>query len=59
MLDAALATFTKHVRGGREVERINCHHNYAAVEPHVVGNDLRNLWITRKGPSERVSANEG
>lgn len=37
-----------HVRRGREVERINCHHNYAAVERHVVGNDIRDLWITRK-----------
>jgi tRNA-splicing ligase RtcB (3'-phosphate/5'-hydroxy nucleic acid ligase) len=49
MLDAALATFLKHVRRGREVERINCHHNYAAVERHVVGNETRDLWITRKG----------
>jgi tRNA-splicing ligase RtcB (3'-phosphate/5'-hydroxy nucleic acid ligase) len=49
MLDAALSTFVKHVRRGREVERINCHHNYAAVERHHVGSETKDLWITRKG----------
>jgi RNA-splicing ligase RtcB len=49
MLDAALETFVKFVRRGREVERINCHHNYATQERHVVGGVERDLWITRKG----------
>jgi RNA-splicing ligase RtcB len=49
MLDSAIDTFTKIVRRGREVERINCHHNYAAVETHVIDGEKRDLWITRKG----------
>ncbi len=49
MLDAAIETFTRFVRKGREVERVNCHHNYAARETHVVDGVERELWITRKG----------
>lgn len=49
MLDAALSTFQTFARRGREVERINCHHNYAAVETHSVNGEQRDLWITRKG----------
>jgi RNA-splicing ligase RtcB len=49
MLDAAIDTFVKHVRKGREVERINCHHNYAQIETHEVDGVPRDLWITRKG----------
>jgi RNA-splicing ligase RtcB len=49
MLDAAIETFTKVVRKGREVERVNCHHNYAARETHKVDGVPRELWITRKG----------
>jgi RNA-splicing ligase RtcB len=49
MLDAAIETFVKHVRKGREQERINCHHNYAQRETHVVNGESRELWITRKG----------
>jgi tRNA-splicing ligase RtcB (3'-phosphate/5'-hydroxy nucleic acid ligase) len=49
MLDAAIKTFTTFVRQGREVERINCHHNYATQETHVVDGVARGLWITRKG----------
>jgi RNA-splicing ligase RtcB len=49
MLDAAIDTFTRAVRRGREVERINCHHNYAARETHLVNGVERELWITRKG----------
>ena len=33
----------------REVERINCHHNYTEQETHVVDGEERKLWITRKG----------
>ena len=49
MLDAAIETFTRFVRKGREVERVNCHHNYAARETHAVNGVMRELWITRKG----------
>jgi RNA-splicing ligase RtcB len=49
MLDAAVETFNKFVRKGREVERINCHHNYAAKETHKVNGEWQELWITRKG----------
>jgi RNA-splicing ligase RtcB len=49
MLDAAISTFTKHVRRGRELQRVNCHHNYAQLETHKVNGELEELWITRKG----------
>ncbi len=45
MVDAALREVTGFVGGGREVERINCHHNFAQQERF--GDRL--LWITRKG----------
>ncbi len=40
---------TKGRRHRYEVERINCHHNYADRETHMVNGELRELWITRKG----------
>jgi RNA-splicing ligase RtcB len=49
MLTAALEVFTTFVRRGRETERINCHHNYATRETHVVEGISREMWITRKG----------
>ena len=49
MLDAAFDTFRTYVRRGREVERVNCHHNYAAREIHSVDGVERELWVTRKG----------
>jgi tRNA-splicing ligase RtcB len=52
MLDALLATFFEFVGRGREVDRINCHHNYTARERHFG----RELWITRKGA---ISARQG
>jgi RNA-splicing ligase RtcB len=60
MLSAAFETFTKFLAGRsrsagapiREIERINCHHNYAAQEVH---ND-RKVWVTRKGA---ISARDG
>ena len=33
------------ITGGRPVQWINCHHNYAALERH----DGREVWVTRKG----------
>ena len=52
MMDAMLAVFIDFVGRGREVERVNCHHNYTAQESH----HGRNLWITRKGA---ISARQG
>ncbi len=45
MMDAALAAFFRFVGTGKELERVNCHHNFTQREPH----DGRDLWITRKG----------
>ena len=54
--DAMLAAFAKaffrFVGSGRERERINCHHNFAALETH--GDE--ELWVTRKGA---ISARAG
>ena len=52
MLAAALTTFVGFVGAGRELERMNCHHNYAAREVH----DDREIWVTRKGA---ISARAG
>ena len=45
MMDASLNDFFGFIGGGSEVERINCHHNFAAKEVH----DGEEVWITRKG----------
>jgi RNA-splicing ligase RtcB len=45
MMDAALVAFFRFAGTGRELERVNCHHNFTQREPH----DGRDLWITRKG----------
>lgn len=47
MLDRALAAFKKFMgdRPYREVQRINCHHNFTQLERH----GDRDVWITRKG----------
>ena len=52
MLDALLAALFRFVGHGRQLERINCHHNYTAQERHFG----RMLWITRKGA---ISARRG
>ena len=53
MLDALLLfAFFDFVGRGREIERVNCHHNYTAQEQHYG----RTLWITRKGA---ISARKG
>ena len=44
-MDAALADVFDHIGGGKEVQRINCHHNFATKEVH--GGE--EVWITRKG----------
>src|SRR5205814_1597413 len=45
MMDTALRAFFRYVGSGRERRRINCHHNFTALETH----EGRELWITRKG----------
>ena len=45
MMDAALNQLFRYVGKGQEVERNNCHHNFAAQEEHFG----KTLWITRKG----------
>ena len=45
MLDALLGVLFRFVGRGRELDRINCHHNYTAQERHFD----KMLWITRKG----------
>ena len=45
MMDAALRGFFRFVGAGREVNRINCHHNFTEQEWH----GGKKLWITRKG----------
>ena len=45
VMEAALKAVTGFLGQGREVERINCHHNFAQQERF--GDRL--LWITRKG----------
>ena len=45
MMDAALADVFDLIDGGEEVQRINCHHNFATKEVH--GGE--EVWITRKG----------
>lgn len=52
MLDALLDALFRFVGHGRELERINCHHNYTAQETHFD----KMLWITRKGA---ISARAG
>lgn len=45
IMDAAVRELLAHAARGREVERIDCHHNYADLERH----GGREVWITRKG----------
>jgi tRNA-splicing ligase RtcB len=45
MLDALLAEVISFIGAGREIDRINCHHNYCVQEKH----GGKKLWITRKG----------
>jgi RNA-splicing ligase RtcB len=45
MMHAALAELFRFLGTGREVDRINCHHNFTEREVH----DGREVWITRKG----------
>ncbi len=55
MIDAALREVTHFLAGGREVERINCHHNFAQRERF----GDRELWITRKGAIKAARGDRG
>src|SRR5438128_5499093 len=45
MMDDAMREIFDFLGFGRELQRINCHHNFTEREVH----DGRELWITRKG----------
>ena len=45
MMDRAMREVLGFVGTGRELRRINCHHNFTQRETH----DGQDLWITRKG----------
>ena len=45
MMAEALSAIFQTLAMGAEVERVNCHHNFAAREEH----GGRQVWITRKG----------
>jgi tRNA-splicing ligase RtcB len=55
MMDAALAAFFSFVGTGREVDRINCHHNFTQQEIH----GGRTMWITRKGAIKAAVEDRG
>ncbi len=52
MLSAFEKAFFRFVGKGRPRERVNCHHNFSALEVH----DGHELWVTRKGA---ISARAG
>ena len=45
MMDRAMAEVFSFLGHGREVSRLNCHHNFTQPEIH----DGKELWVTRKG----------
>ena len=49
MMDRTLRELITFVGTGRELRRINCHHNFTERETHVVDGVETRLWITRKG----------
>lgn len=55
MMDNALKVFFFAVGRGRELNRINCHHNFTQLEHH----HGKNLWITRKGAIKADSGDFG
>lgn len=52
MMNAALNQLFRYVKKGKELERIQCHHNFAIKEMHFG----KEMWITRKGA---ISARKG
>lgn len=55
MMDDALAALFSFVGTGREVDRINCHHNFTQQENH----GGRTMWITRKGAIKAGTGDRG
>jgi RNA-splicing ligase RtcB len=55
MMDAAVKSLVEVVGHGREVQRINCHHNFTQRETH----GGRELWITRKGAIKAAKGDLG
>jgi tRNA-splicing ligase RtcB len=55
MMDAALEALRQVVHLAFGVDRINCHHNYAARETH----GGRTVWVTRKGAIRARSGDLG
>jgi len=55
MMSAAFVSLEQMVPIAQEVQRINCHHNYTALEEH----DGKELWITRKGAIKAGSGDLG
>lgn len=55
MMDALLKDLFRSVGKGREVDRINCHHNYTEREEHLG----RELWVTRKGAIRAARGDKG
>ncbi len=55
MMDAAVTSLVEVVGRGREMQRINCHHNFTQRERH----DGRDLWITRKGAIKAAKGDLG
>jgi len=49
MMHAALEQLFAYVGHGREIDRVNAHHNYAQLEAHVIDGAPRDVWVTRKG----------
>ena len=45
MMDRAMHEVLQFIGRGRDVRRINCHHNFTQPEVH----DGKELWVTRKG----------
>ena len=55
MMDAALNQVFRYVGKGKELRRVNCHHNYATQETH----NGRLMWITRKGAIRAMDGDLG
>ncbi len=55
MMDAAVKSLVEVVGHGREVQRINCHHNFTQREEH----GGKHLWITRKGAIKAAKGDLG
>lgn len=55
MMHRTLQSLFEVVGSGRELRRINCHHNFTQLENH----GGKNLWITRKGAIKAATGDEG